>query len=180
MAIRLSLPTEPYDIDLGLGVTVTVRPLTTALYQSAEYSARRRLDGLVQSIEAIEAVGGKVDDRLDLQDPAGREGTFMYLKAQEMAKLAITHWEGVVGQEDAPEPVSPEAVERLMAINNMAEAFMAGYTAQIGDLYVEGKPLPGEPNGTLAPPGEATAPDVPQPLEKTPTPIPDASAAPSK
>ena len=39
--IRLNLPTEPYWLDLPLGVRLLVRPLDTAVYEACRYRAVR-------------------------------------------------------------------------------------------------------------------------------------------
>ena len=44
--ISLERKTEPYELTLPYGVTVTVTPLTTAAMAAAQAEARKRLEGL--------------------------------------------------------------------------------------------------------------------------------------
>ena len=44
--ISLKQTSEPFDIELPYGVTVTVKPLTTAGMAAVQAAARRRVEGL--------------------------------------------------------------------------------------------------------------------------------------
>lgn len=103
--LKLKLDREPRWIDLGHGVKVKVRPLTTAL---------------MKGVQAKFAAHPGADD-----PPSGRVASFVGLLARE----AILEWEGVGDENGEPAPVTPENVEALMELWPLAEAFERLYLA---------------------------------------------------
>ena len=96
--IRLGLTTEPRWFDLGFGVRVKCRPLTTRLLMAA-------------NLKAQEADGG---------DPAGD----LMASTLRVAALSIVDWEGVDTADGAtPAPVTEANVRELMEIPPMFTAF---------------------------------------------------------
>ena len=103
--IRLGLRREPYWLDLGHGVRVKVRPLTTAL---------------------MKAVQADFAGHPGADDPAsGRAEVFLGL----LARHAILEWDGVGDEKGEPAPVTHENVEALMRLWPIAEAFERLYLA---------------------------------------------------
>jgi len=122
--ISLKQPSEPFDIELPYGVTVTVNPLTTAGMAAAQASARRRVEGLeVQSKELLEA-GLTTEGLPDLSVDAERDGLFQDLLIKELALRHITTWSGI---EDDPD-VTPENVAALMSLYPVGERFFQEFT----------------------------------------------------
>ena len=107
--ISLERKTEPYELALPYGVTVTVTPLTTAAMAAAQAEARKRLEGLeAQAKERTEA-GLALDGLPDLTDEGAREGQYQALLIHALAARHITAWSGI---EDDP-PVTRENVATL-------------------------------------------------------------------
>ena len=77
--ISLKQPSEPFDIELPYGVTVTVKPLTTAGMAAAQASARRRVEvsafsssGRDHAAGISRAVGPRGDASALRRDAGGR------------------------------------------------------------------------------------------------------------
>ncbi len=122
--ISLKQPSEPFEIELPYGVTVTVKPLTTAGMAAAQASARRRIEGLeIQSKELSEA-GLATEGLPDLSVDAERDGLFQDLLIKELAVRHITGWSGI---EDDPD-VTPENVAAVMSLYPVGERFFQEFT----------------------------------------------------
>jgi hypothetical protein len=107
--LSLDLPTEPYWVDLPRGVRVEIRPVTTAVMAAAQAAAQRRLAALREADVEM--------------DPDLARGLAFALLVKALARHAVTAWEGVGDAAGKPLPLSPEAVERLMDLDEMASAF---------------------------------------------------------
>ena len=105
--LKLDLSNEPAWLDLGHGVRVQLRPLTTALMVAA------------RGDPAVQALGEEAGDE---------ESALAFAKA--LARLAILDWEGVGNADGNPIPVSPEAIEALLDLWPLFEAFQTGYVAK--------------------------------------------------
>jgi hypothetical protein len=122
--LTLDIPTEPYWIDLPRGVRLEIKPVTTAIVAAAQASAQRRLAAL------READG-------DLDPDLARGLAFAYL-VKALARHAVTAWEGVGDATGAPLPLSPEAVERLMDLEEMASTFFERALLPVRSVVAEG------------------------------------------
>jgi hypothetical protein len=107
--IRLDLKRAPHWLDLGHGVRVYVRPCMTALMMAARAEVQRTN---VCSGTDVEAAG---------------ERTAALVKA--LARLAIQEWDGVGDADGEPAQVTPEAVDALLDLWPIAEAFERLYLA---------------------------------------------------
>lgn len=107
--LALDIPTEPYWIDLPRGVRVEIRPVTTAVVAAAQAAAQR-------CMAALREADAKMDPDL------ARGLAFAFL-VKALARHAVTAWDGVGDATGTPLPLSPEAVERLMDLDEMASAF---------------------------------------------------------
>ncbi|WP_299398889.1 hypothetical protein [Pelagibius sp.] len=134
--IRLALPREPYWLDLPHGVRVNVQPLDTAL----EAAARARAAGLLR--ERIDPAGPADDPR--------RIGWAKQALAAALAELAILEWDGVLEADGNVALVSPATTARLMAIPEMASAFLRDLYAPLDRLVAEGNASSAAPHGTSA------------------------------
>jgi len=105
--LKLDLSNEPAWLDLGHGVRVQLRPLTTALMVAA------RNDPAVQNLP---------------EDAGDEERALAFAKA--LARNAVVDWEGVGDAEGNPIPVSPEAIDALLDLWPLFEAFQTGYVAK--------------------------------------------------
>ncbi len=139
--IRLDLKREPHWLDLGHGVRVHVRPCTTALMMAARAEVQRTA---VSSHNEAEAVG---------------ERTATLVKA--LGRLAVKDWEGVGDADGEPAPLTAEAVDALLDLWPMAEAFERLYLGPALLLDEEKNALGPAPNGTSAA-GHPTAAPAPR------------------
>ncbi len=105
--LTLDLTNAPFWCDLVPGVRVKLRPLTTALMVAA------------RSDPAI----------TDLPKEARTEEAALAI-AKALARSAILDWEGVGDAEGAPLVVSPEAIDALLDIWPIFEAFQSLYVAK--------------------------------------------------
>ena len=97
--IRLIKRAERRDIDLGFGVTVTVKPVTTWVHRAAQHSAERMVRELAYEGGLIEAAGGSIHDIPDLHQRDGMLGLRDQMMLQALARHAIVSWQGI-GDED--------------------------------------------------------------------------------
>jgi hypothetical protein len=102
--IRLNLSRTPHWLDLGHGVRVKVRPISTAIFSAAS------------SAPEMSALPGEI----------GVDGRFVALCAA-IAKVAILEWEKVADEDGNPAEVTPEGVAALMDIYPLAKAFAEQY-----------------------------------------------------
>ncbi len=105
--LTLDLTNAPFWCDLVPGVRVKLHPLTTALMVAA------------RSDPAI----------ADLPKDARTEEAALAM-AKALARMAILDWEGVGDAEGAPLVVSPEAIDALLDIWPIFEAFQSLYVAK--------------------------------------------------
>jgi hypothetical protein len=122
--LSLDLPTEPYWVDLPRGVRVEIRPVTTAVMAAAQAAAQRRLAALREADAEM--------------DPDLARGLAFALLVKALARHAVTAWEGVGDAAGKPLPLSPEAVERLMDLDEMASAFWERALLPIRTVAAEG------------------------------------------
>ena len=73
----------------------------------------------------------------DLDPDMSRGISFAFL-VKALARHAVTAWEGVGDVAGKPLPLSPEAVERLMDMDEMAAAFWDRATGPVATVALEG------------------------------------------
>ncbi len=153
-ALRLTLPAEPFWMELDCGVRLKVRPPSQTLVEVALMEARRRLTADREAEAGLAAVAG---DGV----PADRLFALYFFIC--LGQAAIIAWEGIGPAEgDAPLPVTPVNIGLLMAHAEIGPEFSDKYQADLRRLREEaGKSAPA-PNGTTAPaPAETTAKTAP-------------------
>ena len=154
--IRLIKRAERRDIDLGFGVTVTVKPVTTWVHRAAQHSAERMVRELAYEGGLIEAAGGSIHDIPDLHQREGMLGLRDQMMLQALARHAIVAWQGIADEDGAPLAVTPEAIDALMRDHPaIAARFEAEYLRELGEMYAEGNGSGAAPTGT-----SAAAPDT--------------------
>ena len=125
--LRLDLSRDPAWTDLGHGVRLQLRPLTTALMVAT------RGDPGVES----------------LPDDASDEARAVAF-AKALARRAVLGWEGVGDAEGEPIDPSPEAVDALLDLWPIFEAFQLTYVSK-GLLLEQEKNVSAlSPNGPSA------------------------------
>ncbi|RMF34692.1 MAG: hypothetical protein D6754_14570 [Alphaproteobacteria bacterium] len=105
--LNLDLTNEPRWHELAHGVRVQLRPLTTALMVAT------------RSDPAVEAVPEEASDE---------ERAVAFAKA--LARNAVLAWEGVGDSDGNPIEPSPEAIEALLDIWPIFEAFQLAYVSK--------------------------------------------------
>jgi hypothetical protein len=109
--LDLSTHKEPFDIALPYGLSVTVKPLTTAGMAAAQAAARRAVEAIErQARERMEA-GSALDGLPDLSADGERDGFYQAQLIRELAVRHITSWTGVE-LEGGPAPRRPRTSPR--------------------------------------------------------------------
>ena len=135
--IRLNLTATPEWLDLAPGLRLLVGPLTTALMVSA------RADPAVET----------------MPEGSGTEELALAM-AKAVARRAVLDWEGVGDADGNPVPVSPEAIDALLDIWPVFEAFQTGYVARGLILDAEKNASAPSPNGPSAGANDIATPAV--------------------
>ena len=89
--ISLKQKTEPYDIELPYGITVTVKPLTTASMAAAQSAARRRVEAVESQARDRKESGLPLDGLPDLDDEEERDGFLQCQVVYELAEIGRAH-----------------------------------------------------------------------------------------
>ncbi len=130
--LTLDLTNAPRWIELIPGLRVRLRPLTTALMVAA------RAD------PALDLAAAAGDDM-----PTATEALALTM-AKALARQAILDWEGVGDAEGYPLPVSPAAIDALLDIWPVFEAFQTIYVSKGLLLDAEKNVSPPLPIGSSA------------------------------
>ena len=125
--IRINLSPEPKWLDLGHGVRLRLRPLTTALMVAT------RSDPAVQALDA---------------DASNDERAAVFAAA--LARRAIIDWDGVGDADGKVIEVSPDGIDALMALYPIFEAFNLRYVSSGMLLDAEKNGSAPSPNGPSA------------------------------
>ena len=143
--IRLDLPREPHWLDLPHGVRLLVRPLDTAADAAARAAAAADLRERGESVPPAAA------------KDSWRLGQAKAALARALGQLTILDWQSVLLADGAPAPVTGETVALLMAIPDIATAFLRQIYAPLDRLAADGNVSGAAPTGILvAAPGTAT------------------------
>jgi len=125
--LKLDLSNKPVWLDLGHGVRVLLGPLTTAMMAAA------RNDPAVQALP---------------EDASDEVSALAFAKA--LARNAALDWEGVGDVDGNVIPVSPDALDALLDIWPLFEAFQTDYVAKGQVLDQEKNVSPPLPTGFSA------------------------------
>lgn len=150
--LRLAFPTEPAWHDLGYGVSVLVRPFTTAAAIAADARAWREQE---RQRAAAEALGQP--DPFAGQALETAAGLGWAIKWTAIAQELIAEWRGVgLAEGEAAAPVTPEHVAALMRIPDLALAFQRAASGPLEALAAEGNASAPSPS-TISAQGATTA-----------------------
>ena len=133
--LRLDLSNAPAWRDLGHGVRLRLAPLTTALMVAARHDP------------AVEALDESASDE---------ERALVFAKA--IARRAVLDWEGVGVAEGAPVAPEPAAIDALLDLYPMFEAFQLAYVNQGLLLEQEKNASAPAPTGSSAAAGATARP----------------------
>jgi hypothetical protein len=125
--IDLAQRTEPYEIALPYGLTVTVRPLTTAGMATAQAAARRAVEAIERQARERTEAGLALDGLPDLSTEGERDGFYQAQLIRELAVRHVASWTGVeLG--GGPAPPTPENIAAVMELYPAGERFFQEFT----------------------------------------------------
>jgi hypothetical protein len=125
--IDLAQRSEPYDIALAYGLSVTVKPLTTAGMAAAQAAARRAVEGIERQARERTDAGLGLDGLPNLSAEGERDGFYQAQLIRELAVRHVTSWSGVeLG--GGPAPPTPENVAAVMELYPVGERFFQEFT----------------------------------------------------
>jgi hypothetical protein len=93
--IDLAHRSEPYEIALPYGLSVTVKPLTTAGRAAAQTAARRAVKAIERQVRERTETRLALDGLPDLSDEGERDGFYQAQLIRELAVRHVTSWIGV-------------------------------------------------------------------------------------
>ena len=171
--IDLAQRSEPYEIALPYGLSVTVKPLTTAGMAVAQAVTRRAVEAIERQARERTDAGLPLDGLPDLASEGERDGFYQAQLIRELAARHIASWTGVE-LEGGPAPPTPENIAAVMNLYPVGERFFQEFTlrqvllnaAKNGSgLSAAGTSSPAEGPNTAGPAGRTTCP-VPEATSK--------------
>ena len=125
--IDLAQRSEPYEIVLPYGLSVTVKPLTTASMAAAQAAARRAVEAIERQARERTEAGLAPDALPDISAEGERDGFYQAQLIRELAVRHITGWSGVE-LEGGPAPPTPKNVAAVMELYPVGERFFQEFT----------------------------------------------------
>ena len=125
--IDLGQRAEPYDIALPYGLSVTVKPLTTAGMAAAQAAARRAVEAIERQGRERTEAGLVLDGLPDLSAEGQRDGFYQAQLIRELAVRHVTRWTGVE-LEGGPAPPTPENITAVMELYPVGDRFFQEFT----------------------------------------------------
>jgi hypothetical protein len=169
--LDLSTPKAPFDIALPYGLTVTVKPLTTAGMAAAQAAARRAVEAIERQVRERAEAGLALDGLPDLFAEVERDGFYQAQLIRELAVRHITSWTGVE-LEGGPAPPSPENIAAVMDLYPVGERFFQEFTLRQVLLNAAKNGCGPSAAGTSS---RAEGPNTAEPAESTASPVPEAT-----
>ena len=157
--IRVTIPKQPYWVEMLAELRVRVRPVTRVEQAAARAYARRKVAELAESKETLTAAGGDGDGVPDISDPDIEEAMVDLFYAQGLGRKIILAWEGPADPEGQPLEVSPEAIDEFMRLPYIGDLFVAKVQEHLEKLFAEGNASGPAPDGSSAT-GPSTARDA--------------------
>jgi hypothetical protein len=93
--IDLGQRSEPYEIALPYGLTVTVKPLTTAGMAAVQAAARRAVEAIERQARERRDAGLALDGLPELSAEGERDGFYQVQLIRQLAVRHVTSWTGV-------------------------------------------------------------------------------------
>ena len=148
--LKLNIQTEPYWLELGLGVRVKVRPCTSPIFYAARAFMNKRLTEIGEEYRKRKEIGASVDELPQIDNVEIREALAEEYLARGLARTAIVDWEGILEADgDAKAPVTPEKIDELMTgFWSIAASFSQQYTGVRELIDAEKKDLSAGQSGT--------------------------------
>jgi hypothetical protein len=173
--IDLAQRTEPYEIALPYGVSVTVKPLTTAGMAAAQAAARRAVEAIEREARERSEAGLPLDGLPDLSAEAERDGFYQVQLIRELAVRHITSWTAVE-LEGGPAPPTPANIAAVMELYPVGERFFQEFTLRQVLLNAAKNGSGPSAAGTSS---RAEGPNIAEPAATPTCPAPEASEEPT-
>jgi hypothetical protein len=125
--IDLAQRSEPYEIALPYGLTVTVKSLTAAGMAAAQAAARRTVEAIERQARERTDAGLPLDGLTDLSAEGERDGFYQAQLIRELAVRHITGWTGVE-LKGGPAPPTPENTAAVVELYPVGERFFHEFT----------------------------------------------------
>jgi len=125
--IDLAQRSEPYEIALPYGLSVTVKALTTAGMAAAQAAARRAVEAIERQARERAEAGLALDGLPDLSTEGERDGFYQAQLIRELAVRHIMRWNGVE-LEGGPAPPTPKNIAAVMELYPVGERFFQEFT----------------------------------------------------
>ena len=147
--LKLNIKTEPYWLELGLGVRVQVRPCTSPIFYAARAFMNKRLTEIGDDFRKRKEIGASIDDMPQVDNAEVREALAEEYLARGLARAAIVDWDGILDADgDAKAPVTPDKIDELMTgFWSIATNFSQQYTGVRELIEAEKKDLSAGQNG---------------------------------
>jgi hypothetical protein len=173
--LDLSTPKAPFDIALPYGLSVTVRPLTTAGMAAAQAAARRAIEAIERQARERTDAGLPLDGLPDLSAEGERDGFYQAQLIRELAVRHITSWTGVE-LEGGRAPPTPENIAAVVELYPVGERFFQEFTLRQVLLNAAKNGLGLSAAGTSS---RAEGPNIAGPAEPPTCPVPEAIPEPT-
>jgi hypothetical protein len=173
--IDLAQQSGPYEISLPYGLTVTVKPLTTAGMATAQAGARRAVEAIERQAREREETGLQLDGLPDLSTEGERDGFYQAQLIRELAVRHIRSWTGVEFG-GGPAPPTPENISAVMDLYPVGERFFQEFTLRQVLLNAAKNGSGPSAAGTSS---LAEGPNIAEPAATTACPAPEASQEPT-
>jgi hypothetical protein len=173
--IDLAQRHEPYEIALPYGLSVTVKPLTTAGMAAAQAAARRSVEAIERQGRERNEAGLALDGLPDLSAEGERDGFYQAQLIRELAARHVTTWTGVE-LEGGPAPPTPENISAVMELYPVGERFFQEFTLRQVLLNAAKNGSGLSAAGTSS---RAEGPNIAEPAATTTCPVPEESPEPT-
>jgi hypothetical protein len=173
--IDLVRRSEPYEFALPYGLSVTVKPLTTAGMAAAQAAARRAVEAIERQARERKEAGLSLDGLPDLSAESERDGFYQAQLIRELAVRHILSWTGVE-LEGGPAPPTPENVAAVTELYPVGERFFQEFTLRQVLLNAAKNGSGPSVAGTSS---QTEGPNTAKPAGKTTCPAPEASREPT-
>jgi hypothetical protein len=166
---------ESYDLALPYGLSVTVKPLTTAGMAAAQAAARRAVEAIERQAQERTQAGLELGGLPDLSAEGERDGFYQAQLIRELAVRHVTSWTGVeLGGSSAPP--TPENVTGVMNLYPVGERFFQEFTLRQVLLNAAKNGCGPSAAGTSS---RVEGPSTAEPAATTASPAPGANPAPT-
>jgi hypothetical protein len=173
--IDLAQRSEPYEIALPYGLSVTVKPLTTAGMAVAQAVTRRAVEAIERQARERTEAGLPLDGLPDLSTEGERDGFYQAQLIRELAVRHITSWTGVE-LEAGPAPPTRENIAAVMELYPVGERFFQEFTLRQVLLNAAKNGSGLSAAGTSS---RAEGPNTAEPAATMTSPAPEASPGPT-